>query len=69
MTILKVGTRVKLKPSVGSYATHGYVRDVWASEYEGVSPLYTVETVDQEGYCKTEYLRRDQFTIPRAGAR
>lgn len=59
-----IGTRVKLKSSrVDSYATHGTVRSTWANA-SGVIE-YEVDTVDQTGYRKTEYLVRDQFTIAR----
>jgi hypothetical protein len=51
-----IGKRVNIKASAGCYATSGIVRSVCGDTFE-------LDTVDQSGYRRTEYLTRAQFTM------
>lgn len=51
-----IGKRVNIKPSAGCYATSGVIRSVSGDTFE-------LDTVDQSGYRRTEYLTRAQFTM------
>ena len=55
-----VGTRVRLKPSAGSYATSGTVIDVLPG---GDEDWYIIDAVDQEGRRTQLQLPRSKFTL------